>query len=105
MSWAYFMCDAAALSNDGDFVLLQIPGHLPKEVAACNVGGRVFVFDNICPHRGARIFKRAHGNMPLRCPYHGYDAAQIMEGAKKVEHRWDASGLVVYLDKKSGADL
>lgn len=107
MSYAYALCTRVSLVADGDFVLRSVPGYLPNEVVAVNVKGRLFVFDNICPHRGAKIFKSEAGNMPLQCPYHGLGAEAIMAGANIVKHKWDETSetLIVYLDKKSGADL
>ena len=42
------------------------------EIVVFNDQGTIFVFDNICPHRGARIFDAADGNRILRCGYHGW---------------------------------
>jgi phenylpropionate dioxygenase-like ring-hydroxylating dioxygenase large terminal subunit len=56
------------LANPGDFVLLPWQR---GELALTNIDGEVIAFDNLCPHRGARIFAGMHGNSPPVCRYHG----------------------------------
>jgi phenylpropionate dioxygenase-like ring-hydroxylating dioxygenase large terminal subunit len=56
------------LANHGDFVLLPWQR---GELALTNIDGEVIAFDNLCPHRGARIFAGMHGNSPPVCRYHG----------------------------------
>lgn len=69
MAW-HLIAHACELANPGDFVCLPIgPG---KEIAATRLDdGGLMVFDNRCPHRGARIFTEMFGNRPPVCAYHG----------------------------------
>ena len=69
MTW-HLIAHASELANVGDFVCLPIgPG---REIAATRLpDGNLMVFDNRCPHRGARIFTEMFGNRPPRCGYHG----------------------------------
>ena len=57
------------LAKSGDFVLL--PWKADGEVAIANMAGEIVAFDNVCSHRGARIFTELRGNQPPACPYHG----------------------------------
>lgn len=43
-----------------------------EELVVFNDHGEFLAFDNICPHRGARIFTDPEGNKHLRCAYHGW---------------------------------
>lgn len=43
-----------------------------EELAAFNDGTSVVVFDNLCPHRGTRIFDGERGKARFVCPYHGW---------------------------------
>lgn len=69
MAW-HLIAHASDLANPGDFVCLPVgPG---REIAATRLpDGELMVFDNRCPHRGARIFTEMFGNRPPRCGYHG----------------------------------
>jgi phenylpropionate dioxygenase-like ring-hydroxylating dioxygenase large terminal subunit len=42
------------------------------ELVLYNDQGEVIAFDNVCPHRGTRLFVDDAGNAPARCPYHGW---------------------------------
>ena len=57
------------MREPGDFLKLTWLG---EEVVAYNDGGNVIVFDNVCPHRGARFLTEESGNAPLTCRYHGW---------------------------------
>jgi phenylpropionate dioxygenase-like ring-hydroxylating dioxygenase large terminal subunit len=59
----------SALAKPGDFIRIEWFG---EEIVAFNDEGNIVVFDNICPHRGARIVSDFDGNQKLRCPYHGW---------------------------------
>jgi phenylpropionate dioxygenase-like ring-hydroxylating dioxygenase large terminal subunit len=59
----------AALANPGDYLRFE---WFDGEIVAFNDQGDIIVFDNICPHRGARIISQFDGNQKLRCPYHGW---------------------------------
>jgi phenylpropionate dioxygenase-like ring-hydroxylating dioxygenase large terminal subunit len=60
---------SSELSNDLDYVRFE---SFLGEVVVCNDAGRVFAFDNICPHRGTRIFTEDFGNRSITCGYHGW---------------------------------
>lgn len=66
-------CHASEVAAEGDFVLLPFvrSGSRSGQVAVTRRGGSVVAFDNLCPHRGARIFKTLAGNAEPRCGYHG----------------------------------
>lgn len=64
---------ASEVSKPGDYKLLPC-GFDIDQIAVCNVDGETLrAFDNVCPHRGARIFPGFHGygNGAPRCAYHG----------------------------------
>ncbi len=63
------ICHRSEVPGPGDFVRLT---WLDEEVVAWNDGGNVIVFDNVCPHRGARYLSASCGNSPLTCRYHGW---------------------------------
>lgn len=69
MTW-HLIAHVSELANPGDFVCLPVePG---REIAATRMpDGELMVFDNRCPHRGARIYTEMFGNRPPRCGYHG----------------------------------
>jgi len=60
------------VANPRDFVRMDVAG---QEVVAFNDGQDVIVFDNLCPHRGARIFDGNAGNARFTCRYHGWSYA------------------------------
>jgi phenylpropionate dioxygenase-like ring-hydroxylating dioxygenase large terminal subunit len=57
------------IEKPGDYLRLKWYG---DEIVVFNDQGDILVFDNICPHRGARIFDGDEGNQILRCRYHGW---------------------------------
>ncbi len=63
------LCHRSEVGEPGHFVRLTWLG---DDVVAYNDAGSVLVFDNVCPHRGARFFMEASGNTPLVCRYHGW---------------------------------
>lgn len=100
MTW-HLIAHASELANPGDFVCLPIgPG---KEIAATRMpDGELMVFDNRCPHRGARIFTEMFGNRPPKCGYHGR-CARPMDVAN-VGHGWagERSWLMAFDGNGSG---
>ena len=64
------MVHRAELPADRDF--LRLPWIL-GDIVVCNDKGEIVVFDNLCPHRGARFFLEDTGNAPVLCPYHGWN--------------------------------
>ncbi|CAB3695583.1 Carnitine monooxygenase oxygenase subunit [Paraburkholderia phenoliruptrix] len=65
----HLACHRRELANDGDFIKFD---GVSGEVVIFNDRGELVAFDNICPHRGARIYTDAHGNRPATCGYHGW---------------------------------
>ena len=65
----HLICHRSALAKPGDFVRME---WFDDEIVAFNDQGTIVVFDNVCPHRGARIITEFDGNQKLRCPYHGW---------------------------------
>ncbi len=55
--------------NNKDYFKLAV---LDKEIVVVNDNDNIFAFDNICPHRGTRIFNKVFGNQSISCPYHGW---------------------------------
>ncbi len=65
----HLLCHRSQVSAPGDYVKLE---WFDEEIVVFNDHGEILVFDNICPHRGARIFSDLGGNRRLRCDYHGW---------------------------------
>ncbi len=57
------------LPEPGDYVRFDTP---IGEVVVCNDQGDLLAFDNLCPHRGARIFSEDAGTQGFSCRYHGW---------------------------------
>lgn len=74
MTWQ-LVAHRSELANAGDYVILSAG---TEQLLAYNQDGTIIISDNVCLHRGSRIFKGTHGNAPLKCPYHGFmgDAIQ-----------------------------
>jgi phenylpropionate dioxygenase-like ring-hydroxylating dioxygenase large terminal subunit len=68
MSHWHPVAHASELANEGDFILL--PWRANGEIAVMRQAGDLVAFDNLCPHRGARIFTEIRGNREPRCVYH-----------------------------------
>lgn len=75
------ICHRSEVANPRDFVRFDVAG---EEVVAYHDGREVVVFDNLCPHRGARIFDGSTGNARFLCRYHGWSYAngKLFVGAK-----------------------
>lgn len=65
----HLVAHRSELPGDRDY--LRLPWLL-GDIVAYNDRGEITVFDNLCPHRGARFFLDAAGNAPALCPYHGW---------------------------------
>ncbi|HWI87125.1 MAG TPA: Rieske 2Fe-2S domain-containing protein [Sphingomonas sp.] len=80
-SWWHPVCHRSEVANARDFVRLEACG---EELVVFNDGSDVVVFDNLCPHRGARIFDGHSGNARFLCRYHGwsYAGGKIFTGAR-----------------------
>jgi phenylpropionate dioxygenase-like ring-hydroxylating dioxygenase large terminal subunit len=57
------------LAEPGDWLKLDWP---LGELTLWNDAGEVIAFDNLCPHRGTRLFVEPAGNGRAVCPYHGW---------------------------------
>lgn len=70
------------LESTNDYVRFDIGD---EEVVAFNDGAGVVVFDNLCPHRGTRIFEGDTGTQRFVCPYHGWSFARgkLFRGAAR----------------------
>ena len=72
---------ASAVPNPGDVEPVQVAGR--SLFMARGGDGQVRVFQNVCPHRGARLVIESLRGVPaLTCPYHGwsYDLTGELKG-------------------------
>lgn len=76
----HLLCHRSELPHEGDYVRFDWQG---EEVVVHHDSGQFVAFDNLCRHRGARLFIENHGNSPASCPYHGwtYRAGALAAGA------------------------
>ncbi len=44
-----------------------------RELALCNVGGKLYCVDNLCPHAGGPLAQGALQGEMLVCPWHGWE--------------------------------
>jgi phenylpropionate dioxygenase-like ring-hydroxylating dioxygenase large terminal subunit len=65
----HLLTHRSQIDEPGNYLRLE---WFKDEIVAFNDQGNILVFDNICPHRGARIFDAADGSQILRCRYHGW---------------------------------
>lgn len=65
----HLLAHRSELATANHFVAFQVAG---EEVVAFHDGESVVVFDNRCPHRGARIFDGTHGRQRFICRYHAW---------------------------------
>jgi phenylpropionate dioxygenase-like ring-hydroxylating dioxygenase large terminal subunit len=65
----HLACHRNELPKSGDFLRLRT---VLGELVIFNDGGDLVAFDNLCPHRGARMFIESEGNQPATCKYHGW---------------------------------
>src|SRR5690606_17641014 len=65
----HLLAHRSELAKDKDFLRFDV---FDEELVVCNDAGSWFVFDNICPHRGTRIFRKDGGSGSITCPYHGW---------------------------------
>jgi phenylpropionate dioxygenase-like ring-hydroxylating dioxygenase large terminal subunit len=63
---------ACELARPDDYILVPWPFSGSGELAVyVEADGSLVAFDNVCAHRGARIFSGLAGNRPPVCRYHG----------------------------------
>jgi phenylpropionate dioxygenase-like ring-hydroxylating dioxygenase large terminal subunit len=83
----HLLCHASELPQSGDFLKLR---WLDQDVVVASDQGNLLVFDNVCPHRGAKFFVDEFGNKPISCRYHGwtYQANELfIPGREKFEEK------------------
>ncbi len=69
----HLLVHRSQIAHQNDFVRFD---WFDEEIVVFNDHGEILVFDNVCPHRGARIFVDNEGNQRLRCGYHGWSYQQ-----------------------------
>jgi phenylpropionate dioxygenase-like ring-hydroxylating dioxygenase large terminal subunit len=65
-----FVCPSAILKNSGDYFVFNGLGR--DLVIRRNVEGLPISFNNVCKHRGHKLFEDSFGNSDIRCGYHGW---------------------------------
>ena len=65
----HLLCHKSEVANGGDFVRFE---SILGDIVVHNDGKSVIAFDNLCPHRGAKIYDGPHGRRSATCPYHGW---------------------------------
>lgn len=88
----HLLCHASELPKPGDFLKLR---WLDQDVVVASDQGNLVVFDNICPHRGARLYSGEHGNGPISCRYHGwtYNAGEMLIPCRHKFREEEVAGL------------
>jgi len=68
--WIY-VAHESQLKNPGDFVRTRLASH--EILVTRHTDGNIYVLQNRCPHRGARICMADRGNAKVfSCPYHAW---------------------------------
>ncbi|SFC06845.1 aromatic ring-hydroxylating oxygenase subunit alpha [Massilia yuzhufengensis] len=65
----HLACHRNELPTPGDYLRMRTP---LGDLVVFNDSGELVAFDNLCPHRGARMFDGEAGNGPATCRYHGW---------------------------------
>ncbi len=65
----HLLCHRRELPAKGDYLRFETAA---GDIVVFNDGQDLIAFDNLCPHRGARLFDGACGNQPATCRYHGW---------------------------------
>lgn len=65
----HLLCHRSELSRSGSFVRFET---VIGDIVVLNDGANIVAFDNLCPHRGARIYAEPEGRRPATCAYHGW---------------------------------
>ena len=76
----HLLCHRSELPQEGDYVRFDWQD---EEVVIHHDAGQFIAFNNLCRHRGARLFTENYGNAVASCPYHGwtYRAGNLVAGA------------------------
>lgn len=69
----HLVCHRTELPDHGDYLRYDTP---LGELVVFNDMGNLVAFDNLCPHRGARIYTGDRGNQAASCAYHGWSYCQ-----------------------------
>ncbi|WP_077036109.1 aromatic ring-hydroxylating dioxygenase subunit alpha [Pelomonas sp. KK5] len=77
----HLLCHRNELPQPGDYLRFET---CVGDVVVFHDGDDLVVFDNRCPHRGARIYAGTHGNQAATCSYHGWTHSR---GQMIVPHR------------------
>lgn len=65
----HLLCHRSEVARSGSFVRFE---SVIGDVVVFHDGASVVAFDNLCPHRGARIYTDVDGRRPATCGYHGW---------------------------------
>jgi len=65
----HLICHRNELPQSGDYIRMQT---VLGDLVVFNDAGDLVAFDNLCPHRGARMYGGIEGNQPATCRYHGW---------------------------------
>lgn len=65
----HLACHRNELPAPGDYLRMRTP---LGDLVVFNDDGDLVAFDNLCPHRGARMFDGEAGNGAATCRYHGW---------------------------------
>jgi phenylpropionate dioxygenase-like ring-hydroxylating dioxygenase large terminal subunit len=65
-----FICPEKILKKENDYFLFN---GLGKDIVIKKVSeNKIVSFNNVCMHRGHKLFSETFGNSETRCPYHGW---------------------------------
>lgn len=65
-----FLCPSAILEKENDYFVFS--GFGKEVVIRRTLNGGLSAFNNVCQHRGHKLFLDSFGNSEIRCPYHGW---------------------------------
>lgn len=65
----HLLCHRSEVDRSGSFNRFET---VIGDLVVFNDGATVVAFDNLCPHRGARIYTETTGRRPATCAYHGW---------------------------------
>ena len=65
----HLLCHRSEIDRSGSFNRFET---VIGDIVVFNDGSNAVAFDNLCPHRGARIYTETTGRRPATCGYHGW---------------------------------
>jgi len=68
-SYWHLVGHVSEFDEEGKYFCFEVAD---SQIAVFNDGQSIVAFDNVCPHRGARIFPLGKGSRRAICPYHGW---------------------------------